>query len=573
VKTKTILDAIDDPKLFGPWFKKRASFENWLTFLAALFGLPMTPDQLTVYQQCTGREVPPATPINEVWLCIGRRGGKSFILALIAVWLSAFHEYRQYLTAGERATVVIIAADRKQARTIFRYIKGMLNGIPMLARMIERETADTFDLTNRVSIEIHVASFRSSRGYTIIAALCDEIAFWRSDESANPDKEILSSLRPAMATIPGSMLLCASSPYARRGVMYATHKKHFGNEGSPILVWQAPTRTMNPSVPQHVIDEAYEEDRANADAEFGAQFRTDVESFISREVVEACVIRGRYELPRTDGCHYIAFTDPAGGSGKDAMTLTIGHMEGDRFIVDLVRSRNPPFSPDDVTQEFCGIIKSYGIATVIGDNYANMWPCERFAVYGIDYQKANLVKSDIYLAFLPMMNSGRVELLDHPKMIAQLCDLDRRPGSVRDIIDHQPNQHDDLINSVAGCAVYAAQRRTQELPIVAPILVSGGPRNIPGSDTVGRSGGYDFGQYGLQPGQTPEAFAAKERAKLPFHKLHPDAAPAAPPRQAPVPSPSIPDACAGAALESADENLTTTERFYLWNGRGRGGPP
>jgi hypothetical protein len=105
-----------------------------------------------------------------------------------------------------------------------------------------------------------------------------------------------------------------------------------------------------------------------------------------------------------------------------------------------------------------------------------------------------------------------------------------------------------------------------------PIIVSGGPRNIPGSDTVGRSGGYDSGQYGLQPGQTPEAFAAKERAKLPFHKLHADAAPAAPPQQAPVPSShNIPGLFASAALEGADDALSATERFYLWSGHGR--PP
>ena len=82
-------------------------------------------------------------------------------------------------------SILLDQQDRKAARAIFRFVKGLLHGVPMLRRMIERETADTFDLNNRVSIEIHVASFRSSRGYSIVAALCDEIAFWRSEESAN----------------------------------------------------------------------------------------------------------------------------------------------------------------------------------------------------------------------------------------------------------------------------------------------------------------------------------------------------------------------------------------------------
>jgi hypothetical protein len=78
-----------------------------------------------------------------------------------------------------------------------------------------------------------------------------------------------------MATIPDAMLLCASSPYARRGVLWEAFRRHFGRTGSPLLVWNADTRTMNPTVPQSVIDETMEADRASAAAEYGAQFRTD----------------------------------------------------------------------------------------------------------------------------------------------------------------------------------------------------------------------------------------------------------------------------------------------------------
>jgi hypothetical protein len=115
--------------------------------------------------------------------------------------------------------------------------------LPYLApeALISRETAEAIDLNNSVTIEILAASFRTVRGYTLIAALCDEIAFWRSDESANPDSEIISAIRPAMATIPGAMLLCASSPYARRGVLWSAYRKHFGKDG-PVLVWKADTR-------------------------------------------------------------------------------------------------------------------------------------------------------------------------------------------------------------------------------------------------------------------------------------------------------------------------------------------
>src|SRR5450759_2836087 len=118
----TIIDAINDKHLFAPWFKDRATWAAWLVFLAALFALPMSDEQLETYRRCTGRTTVPSSPAREGWLICGRRAGKSFILALIAVYLSCFRDYRQYLQPGERGTIVVIAVDRRQARVIMRYI-------------------------------------------------------------------------------------------------------------------------------------------------------------------------------------------------------------------------------------------------------------------------------------------------------------------------------------------------------------------------------------------------------------------------------------------------------------------
>jgi hypothetical protein len=50
---------------------------------------------------------------------------------------------------------------------------------------------------------------------------------------------------------------------------------------------------MNPTLPQEVIDQAYADDPQAAAAEYGAQFRSDVASFIDREVVMTCIEAGR----------------------------------------------------------------------------------------------------------------------------------------------------------------------------------------------------------------------------------------------------------------------------------------
>jgi hypothetical protein len=68
------------------------------------------------------------------------------------------------------------------------------------------------------------------------------------------------------------------------------------------------------------------------------------------------------------------------------------------------------------------------------------------------------VKSELYLAFVPLVNAGRLELLHHARLRRQLLDLDRRVGpSGRDSVDHGPGGHDDVANVCAGACVLAGE--------------------------------------------------------------------------------------------------------------------
>src|SRR5690349_21785104 len=105
------------PQLFGRWFRNPASWRAWRVFLSALFALPITDaDDLALYRRCTGRDETPTQRVEEAWLVVGRRGGKSLTLALIGCFLSAFVDWSPYLVPGELAVVSILAADRRQAR-------------------------------------------------------------------------------------------------------------------------------------------------------------------------------------------------------------------------------------------------------------------------------------------------------------------------------------------------------------------------------------------------------------------------------------------------------------------------
>jgi len=471
-----VLDAMRDPALFGSAFANADDWRAWRVFLAALFALPVSdPADVALYRECTGRHALPTTPAREAYVIAGRRGGKSRIAALVAVYLATFEDYSRLLAPGERGTVAVIAADRRQARTLMRYVEGFL-AAPLLAKMVQRRSEDAIDLTNGCTIEIHTASFRAVRGYTLVGVIADEIAFWRTDEgSANPDAEILQAVRPGMATVPGALLLAISSPYSRRGALWEAYRKHFGTNGDT-LVWQAPSRTMHPALPGSVIAAAYEADPAAAAAEYGAQFRTDLEAFVTSEVLDAVIVPGRFELPPLRGVAYVAFVDPSGGS-VDAMTLGVAHLDGKVAVLDLVREVRPPFSPEAVVAEFAQALALYRVDSVVGDRYGAGWVEEAFRKAGIGYTPSEHAKSAIYSNALALLNSARCELLDLARLRSQLLGLERRTArGGRDSIDHAPRSHDDVANAACGALTLVSARSSRQ--VVRRVLWNGEARYV-----------------------------------------------------------------------------------------------
>src|SRR5262249_10844622 len=339
-------------------------------------------------------------------------------------------------------------------------------------QLIASRTADALELTNGITLEVRPASFRKLRGPTYVAVIADELAFWYVDAAyANPDVEILNAVEPGLATTGGPLIL-ASSPHARRGALWDAFKRHYGAGGdSLILVAHGASRTLNPSLPQRVVDRALEKDRARATAEYLAEFRTDVEGFVALEVVESCVGDYREMLPASD-ISYRAFVDPSGGS-VDAMTLAIAHKAkrpDERVIVDAVREVQPPFSPSAVVDDFAVLLKSYRVRKVVGDHCGGEFVKEPFRRNGISYEVCKQPKSDLFRDMLPLLNSGHITLPRNDRLIAQIVGLERRVSrGGKDSIGHPPHGHDDVANAVAG-AVAAAKRGTYDLSAFTPEL-------------------------------------------------------------------------------------------------------
>jgi len=451
--TISIIQAINDKNLFRPLFKDLKTWASWIVFLKSLFSLPMDEAELDLYRQCTGRTLPPERPFVEAFIPTGRRSGKSFVSSLLAVFLACFRSYEKYLAPGERAHIIIIAADRNQAQVIFRYVKGFIKSIPLLAAMVESEKTESIDLNNLVTIEVFTCSYKSVRGFTAAAVICDEIAFWRADDGKNPGTEVLRALRPALATIPGAPLLAISSPYSRFGPLWDMFNKHYGRDDSDVLIWRASSTLMNSTLNQKMIDREREQDPEAARAEWDAEFRSDLETFMPEEAITAVTIQGRFELLPMPNITYSAFVDPSGGR-HDAACMAIAHVEDKKVILDVARQWKAPHVPAQVVQEQADILRSFGLSKVTGDRYAGAYPEQEYLKYGITYEASEKNKSEIYLDFLPLILSGSIELLDNKTLFNELRSLERRTRSGgHDSVDHPPRMHDDLANAVAGVCV------------------------------------------------------------------------------------------------------------------------
>ena len=213
---------------------------------------------------------------------------------------------------------------------------------------------------------------------------------------------------------------------------------------------------VNPTLDAAAIEAAIASDPEGAIAEWAGEFRSDISAFLDDGLIDGAVDHGRpLELPPRKGLRYCSFVDPSGGRG-DAFALCIGHREGERFVADVLRAVVPPFDPGVVVGEYAALLKEYRVGAVSGDNYSAAWVEEAFKAAGVKYVRADKPKSQLYLEALPQFTRGTISIPDHPRLLRELRLLERRTHrSGRDTVDHGRGGHDDLANSLAGCATIA----------------------------------------------------------------------------------------------------------------------
>jgi hypothetical protein len=435
------------------------SWRPWRNVLAATYGLE--PEDPEFVRELTGREVLPTSQARRAMYLAGRRSGKSRISALIAAYHLCCREYAD-IAEGERTVFVLVASTKSQALSVKSYFLGLLRSRTCrLAVKVVSETQESVKLSNGLELVI-MAGRQSIRGATIVGAVLDEAAFIRSldDGAAMSDEEIIRAIEPGMGTVADPLMVIISSPHRKKGLLWKLWNRFFGKSDARTLVIKAPTKLMNPQFDQEVIDEAYADDPVSAATEYSAEWRDDSSDFVSADKLDAATDSGVEQRPRAEGVTYRAFADPAGGTGTDSFVVAIAHEENKVQVLDVVAGVEPPFSPAEVIKGCAALLKSYGVYDVTTDRYSGGFAPEQWRLNGIEWKPSEKSRSELYLAFVPMLNSGGCRLVDDDKMRAQLLALRRKvaPGG-RESVDHPVGGNDDYANAAAGALVLNAGER------------------------------------------------------------------------------------------------------------------
>lgn len=454
-----VIEAITSKQLFRDYFGELDSWANWLIVYKALFGMKLTDPELEIYRQCTGAAEQSFEKVKELWICAGRRSGKSRSAAFLSVWLALFREWSKNISRGERPYIFVISPNRDQGQIIMGYVRELLDLNAMLRKQVKHEFKESIELRNGITIAIKTASWRSTRGFSALACVLEECNFFRYElESAIRDKEIYRAVMPMLSTFKDSLCISISSPASPQGLMYEKFQKNWAKPGR-VLCWRSPTLLLNPKFDKDEIEQAYKDDPEGARSEYGAEWRTGVSSLFDPEKIQEVIDVGISVRPHVPDFEYQAFLDMSAGK-SDSSALGIAHYDSEKeqAVLDVLLERRPPFRPREVAQEFSTAMENYGITSALADRFGGLWITEAFEEFGIRVEPAKMSKSDYYLNFLPIVNNGSCRLLDQERLINQLINLERRSrsGATRDAVDVFAG-HDDLANVAAGACVLAAQ--------------------------------------------------------------------------------------------------------------------
>jgi hypothetical protein len=293
------------------------------------------------------------------------------------------------------------------------------------------------------------------------------------ETAANPEREVFAALRPAMATFPNAKMIKISTPYRKEGILWRDFQER---ESLGHLVWQASSKEMNPTISDDVLEEAQRENPEQFRREYLAEFTDSLVGWITPEILDPCVMRGRRELPRVSNGTYVAAVDPAFTNTDFGFAVLHRSDDGNITVVYAARwtgSQKAPLNLETVSAQINDVLQRYGINSLVGDQYCYAVLRQQFEKLGVYYREFSFgahTRASIYGNLRQLMTQKKITIVDVPELLRQLMSLEEIRASNGNIDIRPPRSSKDDMAIPVALAAFELSRFVVRSP--GPILGS-----------------------------------------------------------------------------------------------------
>jgi len=414
---------------------------------------------------------------NRINLIVGRRGGKTTLAAIVAIYSTIKVNWRPFLTKTPVATVLVLSHSVDLSEEILDILKQLVESSPLLNRLRnlkKKNTTKIFHLKipflkegteeiewSNVRVKVGAASKKTTRGSAVCTLLCDEIAYWNlSEEAAEPDAEILRAARMSLLQFKEhGTIIKMSSPGIKQGVLYDEWMKREDIKDDYIQ-FKAPSWVWNTILGINEFKAEHRLDPDGFDTELRANFVDSISNFILPEFVDLCITKGISFQPPSDDRHtiYSGAIDAAFKGDRFAFSV-VGYNE--KRVTQYVckyweGTKKKPVQVSEVAAYIRTICRQYGLNEIAGDQYSFQPLRELFLQYGINLVENTFTlpyKRKIYFGLKRLIHNQQFDLLDIPllhKEIKELVVEQTASGQIR--IGHPQGGSDDLSDATAVAA-------------------------------------------------------------------------------------------------------------------------
>ncbi|MDQ6774134.1 MAG: hypothetical protein M3024_14320 [Candidatus Dormibacteraeota bacterium] len=385
----------------------------------------------------------------------GRRSGKSRTAEVLAIFDAVTRDHlRAKMLPGEPRIAAIVSTTYSQAEQRIAGIAGLIRGSKRLRHLVVREVADEITFSNGSAIRAFPCSARGIRGGAWSSLILDELGHFMSAEDGNATGDrVLEAAAPSLAQFgEEGWLIAICTPLWKDGAFYKLVTRAESGKFAYMHSSHAATGEVNPTIPASWLAAREREDPTSYQREFQALWIDGAGAFLNSVDVLACRREANILPPRRE-FSYVGCIDPA--YAKDNFALGIGHLEGERLIVDGVwvwHRAGVNATLDGVV----AITNAYGVASLRTDQHsAEMIESElsrrRMGCEKKPWTNAN--KYEAYVGLKVGINTRACELPNDEPLTAELIGLEARESRAGSTwIGAASAGHDDRASVVAALA-------------------------------------------------------------------------------------------------------------------------